>query len=858
MPSARQRAEAAVARADRDLSAALPSLRATVAELGTADPASRSLAHRALGHALLHGGRADDAATELRAAVRLAEWSEEPALAAQARTKLAFALHLTGRLSAARRQADRAVADAPDAVDVARALGTRALIHRETGRLDLALADLDAAIATLRRAGDELGLQRVLINRAILRIDIGACSAARLDLREAELIATRLGRPAAVALIASNLGYAASRAGDVPEAIAEYSRAEDGFRAHGLQLSGLLMDRAELLTRVGLVAEATNDAEAALDAAEAERRTLRIPEARLLLARCAAASGDRRLAYEQARRARDGFRRQERAVWAAAAEVQRASGYRALGGRPRWRAIVVAAATLRSAGWDADAVEGYLLAASLAPEPDRSDALAAAAAHRSRGPALVRARAWYAQAVLKADRPERARHAVRRGLTILDDHLSGVGADELRAGLARHRLELAGLGVDLALAHGRPSQVFDAVERARATVLVRDAVRPPNDPELADLLSRHRAARSERERTALAGLVRDRSRIARDAGELLRPAPMSEVDAALGDAALVTWFARGHRLYALTRVAGRTRLHHLGAEQPLRAAVDRLSFAMHRLAAEGVDHGRFGRSLEQLLGTAAVEVQASLLASLPETTERELVLIPPAFLHQVPWHELPGLNGRPVVVASSVRQWRRASVAAETGATGPANVLVAAGPGLPGARREAAAVAVIHGTVPLLDPDARVQTVLDALAGADLAHLATHGRLRPDNPQFSELTMSDGALLVHHLDTIDALPPTLILASCDSGRPVSRPGEALLGFAAACLIRGTRTLIAPVAPVPDGGTETVMTRLHAGLAAGEPPAAALASAQSDAAPGHRAFACFGAGLGVQIPPNCVG
>ncbi len=490
-----------------------------------------------------------------------------------------------------------------------------------------------------------------------------------------------------------------------------------------------------------------------------------------------------------------------------------------------------------------------------APEPHRSAALCALVGRRARGPALVRARAWHAQALLEADRPDRARRAVRRGLAILDDHLTGVGADELRAGLARHRSELAGLGVDLALAHGRASQVFDAVERARATVLVRDAVRPPNDPELADLLSRHRAARSERERTALAGLVRDRSRIARGAGELLRPVRMFELDAALGDSALVSWFARDRRLYALTRVGRRTQLHPLGAEQPLRAAVDRLSFAMHRLAAEGVDHGRFGRSLEQLLDVAAGEAQASLLASLPETSGRELVLIPPAFLHQVPWHELPGLNGRSVVVASSVRQWRRASAAAETGATGPAKVLVAAGPGLPGARREAAAVAEIYDTVPLLDPDARVQTVLDALAGADLAHLATHGRLRPDNPQFSELTMSDGALLVHHLDTIDRLPPTLILASCDSGRPVSRPGEALLGFAAACLVRGTRTLIAPVTPVPDGGTGAVMARLHAGLAAGQPPAAAVARAQSDAAPGHRAFVCFGAGLGVRIPPS---
>jgi len=65
-------AEAAVAEADRRLSDALPQLRATVDDLSEADPGSRSLAHRALGHALLHGGRADEAVTALRASVRLA------------------------------------------------------------------------------------------------------------------------------------------------------------------------------------------------------------------------------------------------------------------------------------------------------------------------------------------------------------------------------------------------------------------------------------------------------------------------------------------------------------------------------------------------------------------------------------------------------------------------------------------------------------------------------------------------------------------------------------------------------------------------------------------------------------------
>ena len=291
MPSAREAAEAAVGEADRRLSAALPTLRDTVASLTQADPGSRSLAHRALGHALLHGGRADEAADTLRLAVRLAVTSGEPGLTAAARTKLAYALHLAGRLGPALREVNRALADGPDDVERTRALGTRALIHRERGEFAPAVADLDASVAGLRRLDDELGLQRALINRGILRIDTGAIAAARRDLHEAEELARRWQRPASVGLIASNLGYAASRAGDVPVALAEYDRAERLFRENHLQLSGLLMDRAELLSRVGLDDEAAADAARALAAARAERRRLRIPEARLLLARAAAAGG---------------------------------------------------------------------------------------------------------------------------------------------------------------------------------------------------------------------------------------------------------------------------------------------------------------------------------------------------------------------------------------------------------------------------------------------------------------------------------------------------------------------------------------------------------------------------------------
>lgn len=845
MSTPREIAESAVELVDRSQSAATAELRRIVRTLAAADAGSRSIAHRALGHALMAGGRVDEATATLRSAVRLAERSGEEPLVAAAQLKMAHAELLRGQLQRALELANWVLGSSmPTESDRVRAYGTRALILRELGRFDAALADLDRAVTGLRRLGDEMGLQRALLNRALVKIDVFALASAVDDLREAEVLAINGRRWTARGLIVANLGYAAVQAGDIPEALDRYAQAEAVFRDTGAQLAGILMDSAELLVRVGLVDDARTRAEAALAEALRERRVLRVPEVRLLLARVAVGAGEAALAREQSLRARAAFLRQGRDTWAAAAGLERARAVRALGGRPRWRVTAADADALTAAGWLDRAVEARFLVASLASEPHRTEALAAVASRRARGPALIRARAWYAQALLESGRPDAARRAVRRGLDILDDHLTGVGADELRAGLARYRLELAGLGVDLALARGRPREVFDAVERARATVLVRDAVRPPADPKLADLLTRYRAAGGQRERDLLAARIRDLTRTARGAGELLRPVRMTELDAALGAAALVTWFVRDARLHALTRTGGRTRLHTLGAERPLRTAVDRLGFAVHRLAAEGLDHGRFGTPLHRLLSAAVGEVEASLFDRLTEVAGRELVLIPPAFLHQVPWHELPVLSRRPTVVASSVRQWCRAA-SADPPASG--RVVVAAGPGLPGARREAEAVAVRYGIAALLDPDAGVQRVLDELAVADLAHLATHGSLRPDNPQFSELTMSDGALLVHHLDTLPRLPHTLILASCDSGRPVSRPGEALLGFTAACLVRGVRTLIAPVAPVPDGGTERVMIRLHAGLRAGEPPARALAEAQADQPPGRRAFVCFGSG-----------
>ncbi len=322
------------------LSSAVPMLRRTVKAMAGADAGSRSIAQRALGHALLIGGRVDEATHSLRVAVRLARRSGERDVLGAALLKLAHARLLGGALDDALRLATDALgAGDPDSSETIRAYGTRALILREKGGFRPALADLDRAVAGLRRLGDDLGLQRALLNRATVQIDILAVEQAIADLAEAERLARQLHRPAALGLIVANRGYAAAKLGEVPEALAHYARAEQVFRENGAQVAGILMDQSELLWWVGLTDEARIAAEAALHESRRERRSLRIPETRLLLARTAAASGDLPLARDQARRARATFRRQGRATWASAAGLEVARADRLLARPPRWRAL---------------------------------------------------------------------------------------------------------------------------------------------------------------------------------------------------------------------------------------------------------------------------------------------------------------------------------------------------------------------------------------------------------------------------------------------------------------------------------------------------------------------------------------
>src|SRR4051794_24644786 len=106
------------------------------------------------------------------------------------------------------------------------------------------------------------------------------------------------------------------------------------------------------------------------------------------------------------------------------------------------------------------------------PRPGRGPAPAAAGGPGrgggggGAGLASLRARAWYAEARLRAadGRRREACTALRAGLRILDEHRAVLGATDVRAHAAAHRTELVELGLGLALDGGSPRQVLEWVE----------------------------------------------------------------------------------------------------------------------------------------------------------------------------------------------------------------------------------------------------------------------------------------------------------------------------------------------------------------------------------------------------------
>jgi CHAT domain-containing protein len=818
-----------------------------------ADPAAESVAEQALGIAARTLGRIPTAIKHLERGVKIADSAGLARQAGRCRVSLAPTLQIAGQGPKAVATLERALV-ALRGVDRAQALVQLGGMLHLVGDRDRAFDCFRRAMPVLRAHGDIIWEARGVAMRAELYVDRGHFVAGDADYRRGEELFLSLGHPYYAAGMRHNRGWVAAYAGDIPRALDHFDTAEQRFRELRIPMGLLWLDRAHLLLVAGLADEARSLAERTAADLLARGEHGPYADAALVASHAALAAGDPDAAAGWAKQARERFRRQRRTGWQALA------GYAAV--RAAWgagdrsaRALRAACRTgdeLAAAGLMGAALDARLVAGRTALALGRRDAaraqLAEVSRARTRGTAEQRSRGWLAEALVRLDDGRRgaAIRALRAGVDVIDAHRATLGATELRAHASGHAEDLATLGQRVALDSGRPDAVLEWTERFRAAALRLPPVRPPDDREVAEELAELRKVHADleaagaesrptaalaRRQAALEESVRRRTRRSSGTAQDREPVATAEQLAArLHEAALVEIAEIDGTLYAVTLVGHRLRLHQLSSAQSARAEVDACRFALRRLAY------RRGSAASTAAAQAAVAHAGDQLDDLlvrpllGEVGDRPLVVVPPASLHAVPWSTMPSCRDRPVTVAPSATTWLRAA------ASRPPRhrqVLLAAGPGLPGATAEVQALSRMHaGAIALAGPDATAAAVSAGLDGASLGHLAAHGVFRADNPLFSSLMLADGPLTVYDLERLNRAPHLLVLSSCDSGLAGVRAGDELMGLAAAMFPLGTAGIAASVVPVPDGATLQLMSGLHERLVAGASLPVALTGARS--------------------------
>ena len=730
------------------------------------------------------------------------------------------------------------------------------LLLRE-GRVKDAIQQLDGAVELLADA-EPADQCKILINRGDAYDQLGHIRSAIQDFSRAVVLSRRYGLADLEFAARHNLGYMHYLTGNLPRSLELMPTVEQAASDHYKGVVGI--DRSRVLLSAGLVADADRSLLEATAALERTEMVALLAEAELSRAEVALLAGNYQLAQKISRTAVARLLRgnNRRAIALGELVMLRADAEAGTRGDMLVRTADRLTATLSQLGLRDQAKLARLIAIEYSG-PSRRGKRRALPTISSAQPLDLRLYARLVKTKLAFGRGDRAaaQRQARAGMAELMKHQAQFGSLDLQTSSAAHGVTLAALAITEEIAAGRPVAVLAWLERARAISSRVTPVRPPEDKVTAELLTQlrwvvtqldHEGADSEsreqlrRRRQALQRQIRARSWSVRGSDSVDQTPNIADVRVALDGAALLTLFGidddihgivltrRGCWMQRLTTMAEAERLcRRITADLDVLA----LSHVPEPLRASARNSlARDLRILDQLLLTPL---------NLPDVP---IVVVPPGRLAALPWADLPSLKGQPLTIAPSAAAWLEAHVRFRT-RSGP--VVAVAGPGLGRADQEVTGVAQHWPTCETLTgADVTGEAFLSAIDGAQLVHVAAHGRHERESPLFSSISLIDGPVVGYDLDRIAQPPQQVVLSACELGQATVRPGDEALGLTRALLHSGTSTIISGVAKVSDEGTADLMVDYHRRLAAGAAPAYALADALR-AAPNPIPFACFGAG-----------
>jgi len=753
--------------------------------------------------------------------------------------------------------------------------GTRAMCLARAGENEAALKSFDSAIVGLRD-GDRRLLATALLNRGVLHMNIGHLPIAQADTVAARDVAESAGDAWGVFMASHNLGYIQFLSGDLPGALASMESAQQAVEEPPIGVPS--MDRARVLLAAGLVSEAAELSELAVQDFDRNRALSELPDALMVAAEADLLQGNWRAAVSRTRRARSLNRRRGHANAALLAELLELKAVAA--GRLDEKQLVRARTDARNAlrlavdlavDLPTDASSAYLICAEAfldAGDLDSSEAMAAEAAQLSRQPPLatkLHLRLVSARLDLSRNRHAAGLSHIRKGLDDLADFQARFGSQDMQAGAAIHGAALARLGLRTAVSTGSPAAILQWLERSRAATTRLPAVHPPADRELAQFLGQLRLTAIDARAAAVAGApdpvlerrvadlrrqVRARSWTVSGSGAVQRPLSLLAVQRLLAadpaDPTVVALLHGVEELHVLVINARRATSRQLTSWPRVRASIRTTAADLDLLAAPRIPAPVLAVAQRSLAANLALLDEYLLGPIVSTLTDGPLIVAAVGPMATLPWGLLPTLVGRPVSVSSSV-------TAAMSAGGRPSRaflrgVLAVAGPDVNGGADEVTTIAGMHsGAGLLLGAAATGEAVLAQLPQGGLLHVAAHGHHEPQSPLFSCMQLADGPLYGYDIAPSPSLPDHVVLSSCDVGRNDVRPGGEPLGFAAALLRSGVSTVVAGVGRIADSVAAQTMVGYHERLLAGDGPAVALAAAITTADGAPAPMTCFGAG-----------
>jgi CHAT domain-containing protein len=226
-----------------------------------------------------------------------------------------------------------------------------------------------------------------------------------------------------------------------------------------------------------------------------------------------------------------------------------------------------------------------------------------------------------------------------------------------------------------------------------------------------------------------------------------------------------------------------------------------------------------------------------IAADLPTNPEDQVIFLPQGPLWFVPFAALEDAGGKALIdrhtlsIAPAIQALALTDRAQQKTAQGSGPALIVGNPTmanfsnlvlppLPGAEKEAQAIAPLFSTQALVGGAATKAVVLQKMTQARLIHLATHGlldtvrgevpgaiALAPNNAQ------DDGLLSAGEIAELQLKADLVVLSACSTGRG-DLTGDGVIGLSRSLFLAGVPTVVVSLWDVSDDSTALLMTAFY--------------------------------------------